>query len=112
MGRRASSAASHGHPLLLQINDQQSKEFYQNQDQKDIGRDRVKLRLIELRGEDLLELQRHDPALCLERVVPPAVPGALLSPPQTCRIGTAPAWRHAIDPTPRTRSAVHQLQPR
>jgi hypothetical protein len=26
MGRRASSAASHGHPLLLQINDRQSKE--------------------------------------------------------------------------------------
>jgi formylglycine-generating enzyme required for sulfatase activity len=100
MGRRASSAASHGHTLLLQINDQQSKEFYQNQDQKDIGRDRVKLRLIELRGEDLLELQRHDPALCLERVVPPAVPGALLSPPQTCRTGTAPAWRHAMTPRP------------
>jgi hypothetical protein len=31
MGRRASSDASHGHPLLLQINDQQSKEFNQNQ---------------------------------------------------------------------------------
>ena len=35
-------------PLLLQINDQQSKEFNQNQDGKDIGRDRVKLRFIQL----------------------------------------------------------------
>ena len=60
MGRRASSAASHGHPLLLQINDQQSKELDQNQDEKDIGRDRVKLRFIEQLGEDFLELQRHD----------------------------------------------------
>ena len=88
-GQAGLIAASHGHPLLLQINAQQSKEFYQNQDQKDIGRDRLKLRFIEQRGEDFLELQRHDAELCLERVVPPAVPGALLSPPQTRRTGTA-----------------------
>jgi hypothetical protein len=56
----------------------------------------VKLRFIEQRGEDLLELQRHDAEFCLERVVALAVPGALLSPPQTCRTGTAPVWRHAM----------------
>jgi formylglycine-generating enzyme required for sulfatase activity len=38
--------------------------------------------------------------LCLERVVPMAAPGALLSPAQTCRTGTAPAWRHAMTPSP------------
>jgi len=38
--------------------------------------------------------------LCLERVVPLAAPGALLSPAQTCRTGTAPAWRHAMTPRP------------
>jgi hypothetical protein len=46
-GQAGLIAASHGHPLLLQINDQQSKELDQNQDQKDIDRDRVKLRFIE-----------------------------------------------------------------
>ncbi len=36
--------------------------------------------------------------LRLEKVVPLAAPGVLLSPPQTCRTGTAPAWRHAMTP--------------
>jgi hypothetical protein len=29
-----------------------------------------------------------------------SMPGALLSPPQTCRTGTASAWRHAMTPRP------------
>jgi len=38
--------------------------------------------------------------VCQGWVVPLAVPGALPSPPESCRTGTAPAWRHAMTPPP------------
>jgi|688.fasta_scaffold00545_54 formylglycine-generating enzyme required for sulfatase activity len=38
--------------------------------------------------------------VCQGWVVPLAVPGALPLPPQTCRTGTASAWRHAMTPRP------------
>ena len=38
--------------------------------------------------------------VCQGWVVPLAVPGALPLPPQTCRTGTASAWRHAMTPSP------------
>jgi len=42
----------------------------------------------------------RSPCSAWKRVVPLAAPGALLSPPQTCRTGTAPAWRYAMTPPP------------
>jgi hypothetical protein len=40
--------------------------------------------------------RRPIPLVCQGWVVPLAVPCALLSPPQICRTGTAPAWRPAM----------------